>query len=57
MLGVSKVTGKLELEPGYQETKDLVPVAKKLKTGDSSSGSSFWHPIKTWKPEPGAYIF
>jgi hypothetical protein len=35
----------------------LVPVAKKLKTGDLGSSPDFWHPVKTRKPEPGAYIY
>jgi hypothetical protein len=59
---VSKVTRKPEPKPGYWkignwETGDPVLVAKKLKTGDLGSGSSFWHPVKTGKPEPGAYIY
>jgi hypothetical protein len=54
-LGVSKVTGKPK--PGYRETGDPVPIAKKLKTGDPDSGFGFWHLVKTKKPEPSAYIY
>ena len=35
----------------------MVLVAKKSKTGDPGSSPSFWHLVKTGKPEPGASVY
>jgi hypothetical protein len=45
-------------KPGNQKIGEPipVPVAKKPKTRDPGSSPGFWHPIKTKKPKPGAYI-